>query len=169
MEAVSMQETYSSTLRTKHFWYCQKQDVGRIGCNILDMCLGIFTFIWRSRKQRSWDCLQNTCVWGSSFDTGWESHAMALTNQPCLTYLRLLKSHTCSLTRQSIPPWAVTTGMLIRIRELSSMSHISDQSSTCTWGFYCSSRSEIIQRSLLEVTMRDFSTSISDNDSMLNK
>lgn len=51
MEAVSMQEAYSSTLKTKHFWYYQKQDAGRIECNILDMCLGIFTFIWTTYMQ----------------------------------------------------------------------------------------------------------------------
>lgn len=30
MEGVSMQEAYSSTLGTKHFWYDQKQDAGRM-------------------------------------------------------------------------------------------------------------------------------------------
>lgn len=66
MEAVSMQEAYSSTLRTKHFWYCEKQDAGRIECNTLDMCLGIFTFIWTTYMEAENGKVEivykNTCV-----------------------------------------------------------------------------------------------------------
>lgn len=97
MEAVSMQEAYSSTLKTKHFWYYQKQDAGRMECNILDMCLGIFTFIWTTYMQavNRIEIVYKIPVSEAQVLAQVLTQAgrviMASTNQPCLTQLRLPK------------------------------------------------------------------------------